>query len=200
MASRIALVRHGQTEWSATGRHTSVTDVDLTDAGVTQARALPGLLRGLDIRPATVWSSPRARARRTAQIAGLTADAIRPDLAEWDYGSYEGLTTPEIRQSRPGWTLFADGCPDGEMPEQVQHRADGLLADAAGALTGGDLVLFCHGHLSRVLAVRWVGLPVTTAALIAMDAAAVTVLGSYQGAPIIDHANVVPFALRDPDG
>lgn len=199
MASRIALLRHGQTEWSATGRHTSVTDVDLTDAGVTQAEAIPGLLQGLDIRPVTVWSSPRIRARRTADIAGLSTDAIRPDLAEWDYGTYEGLTTAQIQQATPGWSLFTDGCPGGELPDQVGQRADRLLADAAGALTRGDLVLVCHGHLSRVLAVRWIGLPVTAAALIAMDAAAVTVLGRYHGAPIIDHANVVPFALRATD-
>lgn len=197
-AGRVALIRHGATTWSATGRHTSVTDVDLTPAGEREARSIPAVLRGLRLDPATVLVSPRLRARRTADLAGLDRPAgraaVTEDLVEWDYGRYEGLTTAEIRAQQPGWDLFADGCPDGESPDQVGRRADRLL-DRVRDLTGrGDVALVCHGHISRALAVRWVGLPVAAAALVAMDAAAVTVLGTYHGGPIIEHANVVPFA------
>jgi probable phosphoglycerate mutase len=197
---RVALIRHGETEWSASGRHTSVTDVDLTRHGEVQARTVASLLAGLRLHPATVLVSPRRRARRTATLAGLDEPADRvtvaDDLVEWDYGDYEGLTTPQIRQRRPGWELFTDGCPGGESPQQVAERADRLLGRVRDLATGGDLALVCHGHICRVLAVRWVGLPVAAGALVAMDAAAVTVLGHYHGGPIIEHANVVPFATN----
>jgi probable phosphoglycerate mutase len=154
---------------------------------------IPRLLAGLQVRPAAVVTSPRIRAIRTAELAGMAERTVSEDLAEWDYGRYEGLTTPEIRSRRPGWDLFADGCPGGESPAEVRERADRLLDTVRPMLGSGDVALVCHGHISRVLAVRWVDLPVTAAALIAMDAAAVTVLGRYHGAPIIEHANVVPF-------
>ena len=190
---RIALVRHGQTEWSASGQHTSTTDIDLTDEGVHQAVSVAGLLWGLDLQPQTVWSSPRRRARRTAKLAGLRVDEIVDDLAEWSYGEYEGLTSKQIHETNPGWSIFADGAPGGESPEQVATRVDRVLARAREKLVDGDVALFCHGHISRVLAVRWVGLPVTAGALVLMNPAAVTVLGTYHDAPAIEHANVVPF-------
>jgi broad specificity phosphatase PhoE len=193
MASRIALIRHGQTTWSASGQHTSVTDLDLTAHGVVQARTIPALLSGLGLAPATVWSSPRLRARRTAELAGLAIDEVVDDLAEWNYGGYEGITSKQIRIDRPDWSIFTDGAPGGETPEQVAARADKVLAGALEALELGDVALVCHGHMSRVLAVRWVDLPITAGGLILMDPAAVTVLGNYHDKPCIEHANVVPF-------
>jgi probable phosphoglycerate mutase len=213
----IALIRHGQTEWSASGRHTSTTDIPLTPAGEAQAAALPTVLGGLGIRPADVWCSPRRRAVRTAELAGLPSGRTDDDLAEWDYGGYEGVTTAAIREDRPGWQLFTDGCPGGESPQQVGLRADRLLARAVERLRqlgasrpdrpgsgrdrpGTDLVLVCHGHISRVLAVRWVGLPVGDGALLAMDPAAVTVLDESAGERIIQHANVIALATIPTNG
>ena len=160
MAHRIALVRHGQTEWSKSGQHTSTTDIDLTDEGVHQAMTIPNLLWGLDLAPATVWSSPRLRAQRTAALAGLHVNAIVDDLAEWAYGDYEGITSKEIHKTNPGWSIFTMGAPGGESPEDVAVRCDRVLAQAKDKLRKGDVALFCHGHISRVLAMRWVGLPV----------------------------------------
>ncbi len=193
MPSRIALIRHGQTTWSAAGQHTSVTDLDLTQEGEDQARTVSSLLEGLQLAPVTVWSSPRLRARRTAELAGLSIDAVVDDLAEWNYGHYEGITSGQIHVDRPGWSIFHDGAPGGETPAQVQARADEVLAMATQALHLGDVALVCHGHMSRVLAVRWVGLPISQGGLILMNPAAVTVLGTYHDRPCIEHANVVPF-------
>ena len=122
MANRIALIRHGQTEWSKSGQHTSTTDIDLTDEGVHQAMTIPSLLWGLELSPATVWSSPRLRAQRTAALAGLHVNKIVDDLAEWAYGDYEGITSKEIRSTNPGWSVFTMGAPGGESPEQVAAR------------------------------------------------------------------------------
>jgi probable phosphoglycerate mutase len=211
----IAVIRHGQTEWSADGRHTSTTDIPLTSTGEAQAAELPAVLDGLGIRPGAVWCSPRKRAIRTAERAGFRIDRTDDDLAEWDYGDYEGLTTATIRADRPGWQLFTDGCPGGESPEQVQRRTDRVLDRAAdqqlrleharepasgAAGRGADLVLVCHGHLARALAVRWIGLPVGDGALLAMDPAAVTVLGEAAGDRIIQHANVIALATPANNG
>ena len=193
MPARIALIRHGQTEWSANGRHTSVTDIDLTPAGEQQAGKIGEMLRGLALSPVTVWCSPRRRSRRTAELAGLTVGEVVPDLAEWNYGDYEGITSAQVHQTRPGWSIFADGAPGGETPQQVSDRADRVLALARDRLADGDVALVGHGHMSRVLAVRWVGLPILAGNLILMDPAAITVLGSYHDEPCIEHANVVPF-------
>ncbi|WP_170315587.1 histidine phosphatase family protein [Nakamurella deserti] len=188
---RIVLIRHGETEWSATGRHTSVTDIHLTPHGEDQARRIPEILTALRVHPVTVLASPRVRARRTAELAGLQPE-IEPDLAEWNYGDYEGLTTAQIRDARPGWSLFTDGAPGGDSPAAIGERADRVLHRARGLLAGGDVALVCHGHMSRVLAARWVGLDAGCARVLAQDPACVTVLGSYRGDPIIDHANVPP--------
>ena len=177
-----------------------MTDLDLTPEGEQQARTVSSLLAGLQIQPETVWSSPRLRARRTAELAGLSIDAIVDGLAEWRYGAYEGITSAQIHLDRPGWSIFDDGAPGGETPEQVQLRADQVLAAAALALQVGDVALVCHGHMSRVLAVRWVGLPIREGGLILMNPAAVTVLGTYHGRPCIEHANVVPFHPSAGDG
>lgn len=196
---RIVLIRHGETEWSATGRHTSVTDIHLTPHGEDQARRIPEILTALRVRPVTVLASPRVRARRTAELGGLPPE-IEPDLAEWNYGDYEGLTTAQIRAARPGWNLFTDGAPDGDSPASIADRADRVLLRARGLLPAGDVALVCHGHMSRVLAVRWVGLDVGCARVIAQDPACVTVLGTYRGDPIIDHANVPPGPANSSTG
>jgi broad specificity phosphatase PhoE len=190
---RIALIRHGQTEWSASGQHTSVTDIDLTDEGVRQAEAIPSLLDGLGLSIRTTLVSPRLRAQRTAQLAGLPDPVVVPELAEWNYGEYEGLTSAQIHETRPGWSIFTDGAPGGETPDQVAVRADKALDQARSALTDGDVALVCHGHISRVLAARWAELAATAGAHLAMSPAAVTVLGVDRGTPIIDHSNVIPF-------
>lgn len=190
---RVALIRHGQTEWSRTGRHTGVTDVDLTAHGRDQAGAIPDLLAGLGLHLHTVVVSPRQRARRTAELAGLAITDTWAELAEWDYGDLEGLTSPQIRADRPGWSIFTDGAPGGESPQQVSDRADRVLARAAELATHGDVALVCHGHFSRSLAVRWAGWPITAGAALLMDPAAITVLGIDRGTRVIEHANVIPF-------
>jgi broad specificity phosphatase PhoE len=152
----VHLVRHGETEWSASGKHTSVTDVPLTEAGRAAAARLRPLFAGLDL--ALVLVSPRARARETAELAGLGDRAVvDEDLVEFDYGAYEGRTTPEIREERPGWSLWDDGAPGGETVADVGRRADRVIARALAA--GGDVALFAHGHLLRVLGARWIEQP-----------------------------------------
>jgi probable phosphoglycerate mutase len=192
----VLLLRHGETEWSASGQHTSTTDLPLTEQGRTLARdnAELGrlLLRGRS--PALVLSSPRARARDTAELAGLEVDRVDDRLVEWDYGDYEGRTTAEIREERPGWTIWADGAPGGETPEQVAQRADDLLADLATALGEGDVVLVGHGHFSRALLARWIGLPVAEGARFLMDAPAWAVLGHEHGdVRCLEHVNLHPL-------
>jgi broad specificity phosphatase PhoE len=193
---RVLLLRHGETEWSATGRHTSRTDVPLTDRGRERAGATgrigAALLHGR--APALVLSSPRTRARTTAELAGLTVDRVDDRLVEWDYGDYEGLTTPQIREQVPDWTIWTHPVPDGETPAQVASRADAVLADAATALGDGDVVLVGHGHFSRVLIARWIGLPATEAVRFAMDSASWAVLGHERGVPQLEHVNLAALA------
>jgi probable phosphoglycerate mutase len=188
----VFLLRHGETEWSRTGRHTGRTDVPLTDRGQRLAKAAGELLRSLrgDAPPALVLTSPRSRARHTAELAGLPVTGVDERLAEWDYGEYEGRTTPEIRESVPEWTVWSHPCPGGETAEQVGARADAVLADVRAALAGGDAVLVGHGHFSRVLVARWIGLPATEGVRFAMEAAAVAVLDHERGVPRIDHLNL----------
>ena len=196
MAHRIALIRHGQTEWSKSGQHTSTTDIDLTDEGVHQAMTIPNLLWGLELAPATVWSSPRLRAQRTAALAGLHVNAIVDDLAEWSYGEYEGITSKVIHQTNPGWSIFTMGAPGGESPEDVAVRCDRVLARAKDKLRKGDVALFCHGHISRVLAMRWVGQPVAHGGMILMNPAAITVLGTYHDGPASSTPTSCPSGRR----
>jgi broad specificity phosphatase PhoE len=171
---KIVLVRHGETEWSASHRHTSTTDVGLTEAGRSAARVLGERLA--DRRFALVLVSPRARARETSRLAGLPGRAqVDADLVEIDYGDYEGRTTPEIRDERPGWSLWRDGAPGGETLAQAGERADRVLARALAA--GGDVALFAHGHILRVIASRWLELPPEHGVSFALDTASLSELG-----------------------
>jgi len=180
------LVRHGETEWARLGRHTGRTDVPLTEAGKRQALAVRSKLQGH--RFALVLSSPRSRALDTARLAGF-GDVVEvdPDLAEWDYGAWEGLTTPEIRERSPGWTIWAKGGRDGETPEQVAARCDRLIARVREAR--GDALLFGHGHLLRVLAARWLGLGPAEGRHFALATATVSVLGWERETPVIERWN-----------
>jgi probable phosphoglycerate mutase len=183
---RIVLVRHGQTEWSASGKHTSTTDLPLTDEGRRAATALRERLRDRDF--ALVLSSPRRRARDTCELAGLKCE-VDEDLAEFDYGDYEGLTTKEIRAERPDWSLWRDGAPGGEVAAQVGARVDRVIARALEA--GGDVALFAHGHVLRVLAARWLELPPERGGSFALDTASVSELGFERETRVLWHWNMV---------
>jgi broad specificity phosphatase PhoE len=185
---RIWLVRHGETEWSKSGQHTGVTDLPLTDDGREQARGLRTVLRGID--PVLVLSSPRTRAVDTAELAGLHVDETVPDLAEWDYGDYEGITTPDIHKTDPDWTIFTKGAPNGEQPAQVAARADRVLARAVTAAADGPVVLVGHGHMSRVLGARWIGLPASGGARLQLGTAAACELGAQHGTALIVRWNI----------
>jgi probable phosphoglycerate mutase len=195
----LCLVRHGETEWSRSGRHTSVSDIPLTAMGERQARALGALLA--DVCPALVLTSPRERARRTAELAGL-ADVCpvetEPDLAEWAYGEYEGVTTPDIRKSRPDWTIWTGDPPGGETAEQVGERADRVLDRIRAALADGPVVAIGHGHFSRVLAARWLELPVSSGRLFVLGPASPCLLGHEHSRPAVHRWNVPNPAERDP--
>ncbi|MEU4156936.1 histidine phosphatase family protein [Actinoplanes sp. NPDC026670] len=173
--AEIVLIRHGQTEWSANGRHTSYTDLPLTSEGERQARAAGERIAGRAF--AAVIASPRQRALRTAGLAGLTVTEVTEDLAEWNYGEYEGITTREIHERRPGWSLWTDGCPGGESPEQVGERLDRVLNRARDLLTSGDVALIGHGHCLRVAGARWIGLPPAGGGLLRLDTATYSALG-----------------------
>lgn len=192
---RVFLLRHGETEWSLSGRHTGRTDVPLTERGRGLAKAAGDLLVRLrgDTPPALVLSSPRSRARDTAELAGLHVDRVDERLAEWDYGRYEGVTTEEIRETVPGWTVWTHPSPGGETAEQVTARADSVLAEAREATARGDVVLVGHGQFSRVLAARWIGLPASGGVHFAMDAPSFTVLGDERGEPQLVHVNLRPL-------
>jgi len=174
------LIRHGETEWSLLGRHTGRTEMPLTRQGERDARALGERLRAARIT--RVFTSPRERARQTCALAGLAAVAvIEPDLAEWDYGDYEGQRSADIRKGRPDWNLFRDGCPHGEMPAQVSDRADRLIARLRAL--DGAVALFSHGHFGCVLAVRWIGLPVIDGQHFLLGTASLSTLDSEPSHP-----------------
>ncbi len=182
MVREIVLVRHGETEWSRDGKHTGRTDVPLTETGRRQAEALAAALGGREF--ARVFTSPLARAAETARTAGFGGRAEeRDELREWDYGAYEGRTTLDIRRERPGWTLWRDGVPDGETAAEVAARVDRLLEDLRSI--DGDVLVFAHGHLLRVLAARWVGLGPESGSLLALDPATISVLGYERETPVI---------------
>jgi probable phosphoglycerate mutase len=178
----IVIVRHGQTEWSENGRHTSRTDLPLLEVGRVRAAEIG---RELAARPfALVLTSPLRRARDTCELAGFGDRAeIFEDLREWEYGEYEGLTTPEIRESVPGWWLWRDGCPGGETPEQVGARADRALERLRRA--DGDALAFAHGHILRVVTARWVGLPASGGARFALAAGGVGELGFERDTEVV---------------
>jgi broad specificity phosphatase PhoE len=180
------LVRHGETEWARLGRHTGRTDVPLTDAGKRQAREVGVSLHGH--RFALVLSSPLSRALETARLAGF-GDVVESDqdLMEWDYGDYEGLTTTQIQERLPSWSLWRDGVPDGETATQVAARCDRVIARVRAA--GGDALLFAHGHVLRVLAARWLGLPPGDGRHFALSTGTVSVLGWERETAVIERWN-----------
>jgi broad specificity phosphatase PhoE len=186
--AEIVLVRHGQTEWSANGRHTSYTDLDLTPAGEQQARQAGDRLGARTF--AAVISSPRKRALRTAELAGLKVTETTEDLAEWNYGEYEGVTTADIRKTRSDWSLWTDGCPGGESPKQVGARLDRVLAHAKSLLDRGDVALIGHGHSLRVCGARWAGLPARDGGRLKLDTATLSTLGfEHETDQVIDTWN-----------
>ncbi|MCT6839517.1 MAG: histidine phosphatase family protein [Bifidobacteriales bacterium] len=170
----IYLVRHGQTEWSLSGQHTGRTDMPLTAAGEAAARTLAGRLQGLAF--SAIWSSPSQRASKTCALAGFgDARVIKDDLAEWDYGAYEGITTKAILAERPGWQLFRDGCPGGESAADVGARADRIIHAIRAA--NDRILIFSSSHFLRVLTARWLGLPPEGGALFVLDTTSISVLG-----------------------
>jgi probable phosphoglycerate mutase len=169
----IVLVRHGETEWSAAGKHTSVTDVPLLDAGRHVAEQLWGRLAGREF--ALVLCSPRRRARVTAELAGFRQPEVDEDLVEVDYGEYEGLTTPEIRAERPGWSIWEDGAPGGETVDEAGRRADRVIERALAV--DGDVLVFAHGHLLRILAARWLDQPAAFGGHLLLSTGSVSELG-----------------------
>ena len=177
---KVYLLRHGETEWSLNGRHTGVTDIPLTENGRIAARLLKPILAKVTFT--LVLTSPLQRARETCELAGLGQFAnVEPDLIEWNYGEYEGLTTEQIRSTRPGWSVFRDGCPGGESPEQVGARADRVITKVRAA--AGNVALFGHGHFTRVLAARWINLSANYGENFLLDTATLNILSYYRESP-----------------
>jgi probable phosphoglycerate mutase len=182
------LVRHGETEWSLSGAHTGRTDIPLTAAGREKAAAVGRYLASRKF--AGVLVSPLQRARETSRLAGYENAQIDPDLREWDYGDYEGRTTSQIQAERPGWTLWSDGVPNGETAAQVGARAERVIARALAVEGEGDVVLFAHGHILRVLAASWLGLPPEGGRLFALGTAAISTLGYERETRVITRWNL----------
>ncbi|GAA1588948.1 histidine phosphatase family protein [Kribbella hippodromi] len=182
---RLFLVRHGETEWSKSGRHTSVTDLPLTAEGERVAKSLRPRLadESFDL----VLTSPRQRARRTAELAGFADAEVDDDLVEWNYGDYEGITTAEIRKTVPGWTIWDDPVPNGETPAQLTTRLDRVITRIA--TTPGDVLIFGHSHALRALTARWLQLPATQGRHFVLDTATVSTLGWERDSPAILHWN-----------
>jgi broad specificity phosphatase PhoE len=189
--SNLWLIRHGETEWSRSGAHTGRTDIPLTVAGEAQAGAIGSYLHGKQF--ALVLASPLQRARETCRLAGYSSVAqTEPNLMEWDYGSYEGHTSQEIRKEVPGWNIWTDGPRGGETVEQVGARANLVIDRACGA--GGDVALFAHGHILRILTACWLGLPPAGGRLFAFDTACLSVLGYEREIRVIQRWNLSPGA------
>jgi len=185
---QVYLIRHGETEWSLSGQHTGITDIPLTANGRRVAKLFEPLFANVCL--ALVLTSPLERARTTCALAGLDERAeIDRNLMEWNYGEYEGLTPKQIRAKAPGWLLFRDGCPGGESPEQVGARVDRLIARVRAV--EGHVALFAHGHILRVLAARWLGLPAPAGCYFMLDTATLSVLSYYQGIPAVKRWNAV---------
>lgn len=196
----IVLVRHGETEWSRSGQHTSRTDLPLIEEGRERATALGPVLAAWDF--AVVLTSPLRRARETCELAGFADRAVVcEDLREWDYGEYEGLTTPQIREQNPGWNLWRDGCPGGEQPAEVGARADlaierlrggGGGADGHDGAGGGNALAFAHGHIFRVLTARWIGMEPAAGARFKLRAGGLSVLGFERETEVVQLWNSEP--------
>lgn len=183
---QIFLVRHGETEWSLSGQHTGTTDIPLTANGRRVAKLFEPLAAKVSLE--LVLTSPLERARMTCELAGLGGRAeIDRDLIEWNYGEYEGLTTKQIHAKSPEWMLFRDGCPGGESPDQVCVRVDRLIARIR--MVEGNVALFAHGHILRVLAARWLGFPVLAGCHFMLDPATLSVLSYYRGIPAVKRWN-----------
>lgn len=184
------LMRHGQTEWSVAGKHTGNTDLPLTPEGEAEAIAMAPHIGGHDYE--LVLTSPLIRAHSTCKLVGLGEKAqLRDDLREWDYGQYEGLTSLQIRDGRPDWTLWRDGCPDGESPDEVAERCDRIVAELVefASDSAGDAIVFAHGHILRSLAARWCGLPIETGAHMMLATAAASSLSYEHSTPAIKFWN-----------
>jgi broad specificity phosphatase PhoE len=178
---RLLLLRHGETEWSKSGRHTGRTELELTDTGRARAEVAGRTLVELKLENLMVISSPRRRALATAEFAGLIVDEVSPLIAEWDYGRYEGLTTAQIRELEPDWLVWTHGCPGGESVAQVTDRADRAVALALHHLASRDVLFVSHGHFSRAVIMRWLQLPLVEGSCFAMLAASIAVCGFQQG-------------------
>ena len=181
-AHEVVLVRHGETEWSRSGKHTGRTDIPLAERGRQDARAVGDALRNRTF--ALVLTSPLTRAAETCRLAGFGEAAVqRDELREWDYGAYEGRTTAEIRRERPGWTLWRDGVPEGESIEEVAARVDRVIPELRSI--DGDALLFAHGHVLRILTARWLGLDPSGGRLFALDPATLSALGYERETPVV---------------
>lgn len=178
---RLLLLRHGETEWSRSGQHTSHTDLELTDVGRERAKLAAEALTDLELVNPLVISSPMRRALQTAELAGLTVDEVSPLLQEWDYGNYEGLTTPQIRETVPDWLIWTHGAEGGESIAAVTERADGAVALALEHMATRDVLFVGHGHFSRAVVTRWVELAITEGIRFAMVAASIAVCGHEHG-------------------
>lgn len=174
---RLILLRHGETEWSKSGRHTGHTDLELTDTGRERAKMAAEALAELELDDPLVLCSPMRRAADTAELAGLTVDEVTPLLQEWDYGRYEGLTTPQIRQTVPDWLIWTHGAEGGESVEAIAQRAERAVGLALGHMESRDVVFVGHAHFSRSVIARWVELPVSDGIRFAMAPASIAVLG-----------------------
>jgi broad specificity phosphatase PhoE len=183
--SELWVIRHGETEWSRDGKHTSRTEVELTPEGEDVARGLADRLDGVEFD--LVLTSPRLRTRRTAELAGFADVHVEDDLAEWDYGDYEGITSAEIREQVPGWTVWTHPCPGGETAAQVSRRMDRVVAKVRA--NGGRVLVFSHGHASRALAARWLGLPVEDGRHFLLGTATISVLGYERESPVVARWN-----------
>ncbi|MDZ4232946.1 MAG: acid phosphatase, partial [Dietzia sp.] len=178
---RLILLRHGETEWSKTGQHTSRTELELTPRGREQATAAAETIQQLRLDNPYVVSSPRQRARTTAELAGLTVDDVDPLISEWDYGDYEGTTTVEIRQTVPSWLVWTHGCPGGETSAQVCERADRAIDLALQHMASRDVIFVGHGHFSRALVTRWIEQPVYEGIRVSMPAASIAICSFEHG-------------------
>jgi len=185
-AQQVFIVRHGETEWSLSGQHTGTTDIPLTEHGRQVARLLRPILAKESF--ALALTSPLQRAQETCRLTGFGDVAkVEPDLVEWNYGRYEGLTPAQIHATAPGWLIFRDGCPGGEQPDEIGARVDRVIAKVRAV--EGNVALFAHGHVFRVLAARWLGLPASAGQHFLLDTATMTILSYYRGIPAIKQWN-----------